>query len=69
MAETDWKRVWRAWLKARFGDVLKGKRLKEAAAMAESFRRMAREVGSVPLDNGEAPFSNALPGPDEKERP
>ncbi len=69
MAETYWKRVWRAWLKARFGDVLKGKRLEEAAVMAETFRQMAREAGSVPLGNGEAPFSNALPGSDGKEEP
>lgn len=69
MAETDWKPVWRAWLAARFGGVLKGKRLEEAAAMAETFRLMAREAGGVPLGNGEAPFSGALPGTDGKERP
>ena len=69
MAEADWKRVWRAWLRGRFGDVLKGKKLEEAAAMTETFRLIARKAGSVPLGNGEAPFSNALPGMDGREGP
>ena len=69
MDETKWKRVWRALLRARFGSALKGKRLEEAVARAETFRRMAAAVSAVKLDNGELPFSNALTPPAEAGRP
>lgn len=61
MTLVDWKRVWRSWVRARFGGRLRGHRLDEAVQGAEAFRAMAGRVTAVPLDNGEAPFPNSLP--------